>query len=127
MAPVPVGRHGRRRHTLRQLCVPRVHAPPKAGPIMLPSAHLRCGVTAALRAGPVPPLTAGWLCPRTGLCLLPAGLERRKDTGRPHVVADDGRGGTSPRRRRTWYSGSLPSERVKVPDLGESSIDGKRP
>jgi integrase/recombinase XerD len=30
-----------------------------------------------------------------GLCRSPAGLERPKDTGRPHAVADDGRGGTS--------------------------------
>jgi len=41
----------------RQLCGPRSRGP-KVGPVMPPSVRLRCGVTAALRAGPVLPLTA---------------------------------------------------------------------
>jgi hypothetical protein len=77
----------------RQLCGPRSRGP-KVGPVMPPSVRLRCGVPAALRAGPVLPLTAA--CGGLGLVdAAPGGAGTAKDTGRPHVVADDGRGGTS--------------------------------
>jgi hypothetical protein len=99
MAPVPVGRRAGGAAREGQLCGPEGARGPMVGPVMPPSARLRCGVTAGLRgAGPAVDrrlaVASGWVMPAA------SGVGTARRHGGPHVVADDGRDGTSSGRRR---------------------------